>query len=264
MKHLKHFGMLAAVALFSVVLAKADDYDKKTIITTTEPLALPTVTLQPGTYVFMLDRGGDVNRHIVRVWDQDQQHLITTIFATPDYKVRQTGDTKLTFWETPAGEPKALRSWFWPGDNWGQEFMYPKETAERLSASNSKAQVPTTEEQPKNEPAATTSSASASSNTATAAPTQSQEAAVTPAPAPAPVTQPVEVAQAQPPATPAQTPAPAPQPAAASTSTTTTAANQTPDTLPQTGSDLPLIGMIGLVSLAAFAGTGLQFGRAKR
>jgi hypothetical protein len=30
------------------------------------------------------------------------------------------------FWETPAGKPKAIRAWFYPGDNFGQEFAYPK------------------------------------------------------------------------------------------------------------------------------------------
>jgi hypothetical protein len=35
----------------------------------------------------------------------------------------------ITFRERPAGEPEALRAWFYPGRNWGEEFVYPKEKA---------------------------------------------------------------------------------------------------------------------------------------
>ena len=39
-----------------------------------------------------------------------------------------------TFWETPPGQPKALRAWFYPGDNFGQEFAYPKSAAVQIAA----------------------------------------------------------------------------------------------------------------------------------
>jgi hypothetical protein len=35
----------------------------------------------------------------------------------------------ITFSERPAGEPEALRAWFYPGKNWGDEFVYPKARA---------------------------------------------------------------------------------------------------------------------------------------
>jgi hypothetical protein len=35
----------------------------------------------------------------------------------------------VTFRERPAGEPEALRAWFYPGHNWGDEFVYPKARA---------------------------------------------------------------------------------------------------------------------------------------
>ena len=35
----------------------------------------------------------------------------------------------MTFSERPAGEPEALRAWFYPGSNWGEEFVYPKAQA---------------------------------------------------------------------------------------------------------------------------------------
>jgi hypothetical protein len=39
----------------------------------------------------------------------------------------------MTFRERAAGEPQAIRSWFYPGDNFGQEFVYPKMRAIELA-----------------------------------------------------------------------------------------------------------------------------------
>ena len=39
----------------------------------------------------------------------------------------------ITFTERPAGEPEALRAWFYPGRNWGEEFVYPKAKAIALA-----------------------------------------------------------------------------------------------------------------------------------
>ena len=92
-----------------------------------------TVTLQPGEYVMVLvDSLSD--RHIVRIFDKDQQHVITTILAIPNYRLQPTGKTVFQYWEVPAGQPRALRAWFYPGDNFGQEFAYPKQTAAQIAA----------------------------------------------------------------------------------------------------------------------------------
>ena len=73
-------------------------------------------------------------RHIVQIFDKDRQHVITTILAIPNYRLQPTGDTVFQFWEVPAGQPRALRAWFYPGDNFGQEFAYPKQTAAQIAA----------------------------------------------------------------------------------------------------------------------------------
>ncbi len=38
------------------------------------------------------------------------------------------------YWEVAAGQPQALRAWFYPGDNFGQEFAYPKQEAVQIAA----------------------------------------------------------------------------------------------------------------------------------
>ena len=115
-------SLAAAVSL--APMAKADEWNKKTILTVNEAIQLPSVVLQPGTYTFkLLDSQSD--RHIVQVFDKDGMHLITTILAIPNYRLQPTGKSEFAFWEVPAGQPAAMRAWFYPGDNFGQEFAYP-------------------------------------------------------------------------------------------------------------------------------------------
>src|ERR1051325_6854771 len=60
-------------------------------------------------------------------------HLYTTILAIPNYRLRATDKTVMTFRERPEGQPEAIRAWFYPGANWGQEFVYPKARAIELA-----------------------------------------------------------------------------------------------------------------------------------
>src|SRR5712692_1642773 len=125
------FGV-ALIAAAVVAPVKADQWNKKTVITITEPVQMPSccnpehvVVLQPGTYVLALvDSLSD--RHIVRVLQQDEKTVVTTILAIPNYRLQPTDKSTFQFWETPAGNPRAMRAWFYPGDNFGQEFAYPK------------------------------------------------------------------------------------------------------------------------------------------
>jgi uncharacterized surface anchored protein len=70
--------------------------------------------------------------------------LITTILAVPNERLEPAGKTILTYQERPADQPIALSAWFYPGDNFGQQFVYPKSEAEQLSRLNNQ-KVPSTE-----------------------------------------------------------------------------------------------------------------------
>ena len=116
--------------------AKADDWNRKTKITFSGPVEIPGVhlagwgVLPAGTYVFrILDSQSD--RHIVQIFNADETAIYATILAVPNYRLRATDKTVITFRERPAGEPEALRAWFYPGRNWGEEFVYPKAKADR-------------------------------------------------------------------------------------------------------------------------------------
>jgi hypothetical protein len=129
---------LIAVCLLSsfATAVYASDADKRTVITINEPLivaGVPVVTLEPGTYVMLLVESYS-DRHIVQIFNERQDKLFTTVLAVPNYRLdANTGKTKLAFWETPAGNPRALRAWFYPGDNFGQEFVYPKGLAAKVA-----------------------------------------------------------------------------------------------------------------------------------
>ncbi|MEP6962345.1 MAG: hypothetical protein ABI995_09705, partial [Acidobacteriota bacterium] len=113
---------------------RADDYDKKTTITFSGPVAIPGVHLEgwgvlpAGTYVFKL-LNSDSNRHIVQIFNKDQTKIYATILAIPNYRLQAKDKTVMTFNEGVSGKPESLRAWFFPGANWGEEFVYPKDTA---------------------------------------------------------------------------------------------------------------------------------------
>ena len=115
-----------ALALLSITLApsaKADEWDKKTVITVQGgAVQIQGTVLQPGKYVLkLLDSQAD--RQILQVFNADETHLETTILANAVYRLDPTGDTRFTFAEVPAGQPPAISTWFYPGDNYGLQFL---------------------------------------------------------------------------------------------------------------------------------------------
>src|SRR5438105_11594254 len=102
--------------------AKADDYDKKTVITFSGPVEIPGVhvegfgVLPAGTYVFKLVNSSS-DRHIVQIFNQDQTKIYATILAIPNYRLKPTDKTVISFDEGIRGRPEALRAWFYPGAN---------------------------------------------------------------------------------------------------------------------------------------------------
>lgn len=233
---------IASVGLFGAALAPsmlADEWNKKTILTVNEPIQLPNKVLPPGKYVMKL-LDSPSNRHIVQVFNGDETQLQTTVLAIPNYRLEPTGKTQFQFWETPPGQPKAMRAWFYPGDNFGQEFAYPKSESTRI-ATYTHQTVPTTY---------STSEAdltTAKVGTVDEKGTESELPAST-------YSKQTEMAQNTPPpaATPQATPQAAPPADMPAATPQQTMPARTPTSLPHTGSNLPLFGLIGLFSLGAF------------
>lgn len=112
---------------------KADGWDKSTIVSFDNPVEVPGgVILPAGTYLFkLMDSASD--RHIVQIFNKEGTHLYATILAINNYRMRVRDKTVMTFGERAEGMPEALRAWFYPGDNYGQEFVYPKNRAVELA-----------------------------------------------------------------------------------------------------------------------------------
>jgi hypothetical protein len=222
-KYLVAAACAAVAALCFIPVMHADEWNKRTLVTVNEPIIAGNKVLQPGTYVWKL-LDSQSNRNIVQIFNRDQTKLETTVMAIPNYRLEPTGKTQFTFWETPAGVPKAVRAWFYPGDTYGQEFAFPKKLVAQL-ASAQPVPIPAhynPPAQPSPEPAAAP------------APAPAPEPAAAPEPAPAP--EPVHEATA----------APVPQ------ATPASAATAEPATLPKTASYAPLAGLAGLFSLGFF------------
>jgi hypothetical protein len=216
---------LSLVGLTALSSAKADERNNKTVMTFDAPVEVPGVGAQilpAGTYVFKLvDNDGD--RNIVQISNQAEDHVFTTILAIPNYRLRATGKTVMTFKERGEGQPEAIRAWFYPGREWGQEFVYPKARALELAKIVDEPVLATPVELP------------ALVETLKVAPVVAvkptgEEVAV----AEVVQTPPAEVASA------ATVPEPAPQPAQ--------------QALPQTASPVSLVALIGLVCLGAWFG----------
>src|SRR3954470_12127200 len=115
--------VLCCAAALTAVLApgaRADEWNKKTILTFSGPVQIPGATLPAGSYVFKLaDLEG--NRHVVQVFDKAEKKLFTTLLAIPNDRLDPRDDPLILFAERPPGSPKAVKVWFYPGDRIGNE-----------------------------------------------------------------------------------------------------------------------------------------------
>lgn len=118
---------LLAVASMLVPIAHADQWNKETVVTFNHPVEVPGRVLPAGSYVFKI-ADSQADRQVVQIFTQDQRRVLATILAVPDYRPNPTETSVISFEERPSGQPEALRSWFYPGENYGVHFVYPKAT----------------------------------------------------------------------------------------------------------------------------------------
>ncbi len=220
---MKLFQAIYCLTLAGAVIASsvsADEQNRRTIVTFSEPVEIPGVhlsgwgVLPAGTYVFkLLDSQSD--RHFVQILSEDETKVYATILSISDTRLKPTDKTVITFDERPADRPMALRGWFYPGSTSGEEFVYSKEKATELAKTN-KVPVPYT---------------SAAIPVEAADPIQSVEAPVVVAMKQAPVETAEPAAEVVPPATAVPASAPA--------------------NLPSTASNGPLMALLGLLALSS-------------
>ncbi len=269
------FGLACAVAVFVCLMAapvSAQPLDKRTLFTFSGPVTLPGVTLPAGQYLFRLADPNSSSK-VVQVLNADGTKPYGLFFTISAERLEPASSPEVRFMETASGTPAAIRTWWYPGERRGYEFIFPKEQARRLAMGASQpvlttdAQTTTTEQTNTAELSRVGSSGQETDVSASAAPT---------AAAPTGTTQEGTIASSSlsiaAPPIPAIGNAPVPStasaqtPAVATGSTTSSAqpsSTQAARTqLPRTASQLPLVAMVGTIALLSAAS--LQYWRTRR
>jgi hypothetical protein len=271
----------AAVVLTGAAAGQGVLPDRATIVTISAPVSVAGTVLPAGEYLFRL-ADTQASRNVVQIFDKDRTKIFATLIAVSAQRDEPEGESVVTFHESPANQPPAIRYWYYAGEKTGQEFAFPKEQAIAIARASGEPvmAIDTTSTDADVMQKAELSRIDANSpEVAAAAPAQNpaEPAATTPAEPRAPIEAPETPAAAEPrTATPpaaqpqAQAAAP-PQPAAQPPATPATeprptgtsgrdvtpapgAATANARELPRTASSLPLVGLFGVIALcAAFA-----------
>ena len=124
--------IVAVLAWFMSAGGSAQTADERTFFTFSGPFELPGVALPSGTYLFRL-ADPDGGRGVVQVLSADGKKAYGMFFTRADDRITPSDKPEVRFMETPAGVPPAIKSWWYPLNLEGREFIYPKEQARRLA-----------------------------------------------------------------------------------------------------------------------------------
>jgi LPXTG-motif cell wall-anchored protein len=240
---MKPTRFLAALVLCLGVTALAvaqEAVQRDTQLAVSEPTQVGPLLLDPGSYTLRVHdyKGEKVQVTIVRDSDKKAMGTATAIRARRNLDSHQASDNQTHFTYTTYNGHPAVSSWYYPGDEWGEQFVYGGQADEMTMR-----QTPA--------PAASTMAVSTPPPPAPPAEERHEEMKVAEAaPAPAPEAAPAPASAPPPMAAPA--PAPAPAPAASP------APHHHHHTLPKTASAIPLAALAGALSLVGAAGIRLR------
>ncbi len=209
--------------------ALAQPIDQTTYFTFSAPFELPGGKVLPaGKYTFRI-ADSPSNRHVVQIMSEDRSQVHATILAIPAQRQDIPEEPEVRFMEAAANQPPAVRTWWYPGRTIGHEFIYPKGQARKLAAAQNESVLTADTELTKTEDMQTADLSRIDAEgketevTTTQTKTQAQTSTAQRAPAPS------------------------------ATAVETTRVDETRTALPTTASPLPLVGLIGLASLAGAA-----------
>jgi hypothetical protein len=290
---MKRFTSIAAAVFTAAFLAAAtsasaqdSNINQRTFLTFSGPVQMPGVTLPAGKYVFRL---ADTSLHnVMQVFDGDEKKIIGQWFFIPKNRTTEeasaaNGKPVVMFREMPEGMTPAIQYYFYPTDLTGKEFIYPKDQALKIAAATHQAVLATDSDATgggdahvfRVEPNGTESqydanaTASAENTNATSEPQTSSSTAS--------LNSQADVNNSPASGPPAYSTAANDQRAAATSGTSSennrptgtsgaydqnqnaSPRQQASAELPRTASPLPLLGLIGLIALAA--GFGLRLAR---
>jgi len=114
--------------------AKADTWNEKTIVTFKEPVEIPGHVLLPGTYTFKL-MNSDADRDIVEVQSKSDPQFVVILLANSAERTSSASKTMFEFEKLHRNSPEAIAEWFYPGDQYGQQFVYASPAAKEAPTS---------------------------------------------------------------------------------------------------------------------------------
>lgn len=271
------FGLACAVTVFVCLMAapvSAQPLDKRTLFTFSAPVTLPGVTLPAGEYLFRLADPNSSSK-VVQVLNADGTKPYGLFFTIRAERLEPASSPEVRFMETASGTPAAIRTWWYPGERRGYEFIFPKEQARRLAMGASQpvlttdAQTTTAEQTNTADLLRVGSRGQETDVSASAAPTAATPSGTTqqghiassslsistpsiPAAGGAPVATSI-----------ARAPTPSAEAGSVQTNSAQTRSARTARTqLPQTASQLPLVAMIGTITL--LSAVSLHYWRTRR
>jgi LPXTG-motif cell wall-anchored protein len=216
MKTTKYLAaLILCLGVSALAFAQGGAVQRDTKLAVSEPTQVGPILLDPGSYTLRVHdfKGGKVQVTVIRDSDQKTMGTATAMRARRNLDTNQQADNQTQFTYTSFNGHVAVDTWYYPGDEWGEQFLYGKETIAANTGDVTVTQTPA--------PTASTS-------------TMAESRPPAPAPAPA-MEERHEMTTTE--AAPAPAPAPAPE----------------ARTLPKTASSTPLVGLLGALSLAAAA-----------
>jgi len=141
MKLLKYLGTSAFALLFATALLMPNlqaqsTFHRKTHVTFSGPVEISGKVLPAGQYTFQLNVLPSNETSIVQIMNADGTKTIANLLTIADYRLTPTSKSVITFSERTGNSPDAVRAWFYPGENYGHEFVYPRKRAQQLAAAN--------------------------------------------------------------------------------------------------------------------------------
>jgi hypothetical protein len=125
-------GFIIALTLIVELPAHANEENQMTKLTFSQSVQVPGRILPAGTYQFVLATN-ESNRNIVEIFNADGTELYATIQTISAERGRNVRGTSVTFAQRSNGQPKALVTWFYPGNDIGHEFVYSKQVESELA-----------------------------------------------------------------------------------------------------------------------------------
>ena len=132
MRTMKAICCAAAIVACTASGVRADEWNKRTFLTFSGPVQVPGATLPAGTYLFQLADPNNA-RHVVMVRDKDEKKIYTMFMTLPNDRLDAPNDNIVMFSESPAGVPRAVKAWWYPGQRTGEEFVYPRSQATAIA-----------------------------------------------------------------------------------------------------------------------------------